>query len=237
MTRTVCLLRLSSRKQAKRDKEFKVQRATIQTWLDKEGISVAPEDWRCEAAVSGKTRHRPVLETILDEIERKEVGRVVCSDYTRAGRSGFRTNVMIEDVLDLGAEIVFVLDGLRLTARPRTKRQREMSPLTFVQFCTLAGLSLGAVAKLEIVGPSTAAACVNGYSRVGKNKWGRRPLSWPESADAEIRRQRAAGASALDIARSGLVVCSTSRGESRAVRSERTILKRLRELDKAAGRS
>lgn len=143
MTRPVVLLRCSTDNQ---DSDFKAQRESVLPWLATYGLTVAPEDWREEPDVSGARWKRPVLERILDEAGRGEITHVICADFDRAGRSGFRTCAMVETLVEVTRiTVVFVREGLIL--RP--------PEIEFKDKAYMAALGIGGMAKIDACSNAT----------------------------------------------------------------------------------
>lgn len=188
--RTVCLLRCSTRHQ---DLEFAAQRASVGDWCKRTGVEIAPEDYREEPATSGAKRVRPVLERIIAEAERGEVGRIVFADFDRAGRSGARTVAMVEDLVQyVGVEVVFVREGWTFNAEMAEEEDRS-DAISFDEMVVMLGRSIGGIAKLYAGSLATSAACIekNGVSVSARSgaAWGR-PQTQLSPADLEAARAR-----------------------------------------------
>jgi DNA invertase Pin-like site-specific DNA recombinase len=177
--RVVVLLRCSTSNQ---DLDFAAQRATVKEWLVRAGLDVRPDDWREEPAVSGARRRRPVLDRIIREADAGEITHVVCADFDRAGRSGFRTCAMVEDLVeDSGVTVVFVREGLVLSM-----------PLAFKDRAYMAAMSIGGMAKLEATGNASKAGVAVAKARgraVGAAPFGTRWDGHPATVDPVTRRR------------------------------------------------
>lgn len=185
MKRPLAHLRCSTDKQ---DTDFAAQRASILAYAQAEGLTIAPEDWHEEVAVSGACRVRPVLERIKDACEREEVSHILYADFDRCGRSGFRTCATVEDLVeDYKVTVVFARERLVLK-----------DPIEFRDRAIMAALSIGGMAKLESVSLSTSASAVSDKSGVtvsvrhGK-RWGRPGAFFAPQVYAEIQAARAKG--------------------------------------------
>lgn len=197
MKRPIVLLRCSTDLQ---DAEFAGQRADVERYLGEHGLTVAPEDWRPEIAVSGACRSRPVLERIIDEAERGEVSHILCADFERAGRSGSRTCVMVEDLVDdYGVTVVFVRERWTLT-----------KPLTFDNKVLMLAKSIGGMAKLDSGSRATKAAFhqVAGVrvSRRNGKRVGSPGYEWSKELNDELLALDKRGMTSVQIAESGITV-------------------------------
>ena len=220
--RPIVLLRCSTEHQ---DAEFTSQRASIEPYLAKYALVVAEDDWRREIGVSGAALIRPELDRIRQEAEAGAISTLICANFDRAGRSGFHTAAMVEDLVeDHGVHVVFVQEGLDLK-----------KPLAFKDRAVMAALSIGGMAKLEMVSLSTSAAF--GRNAAGVTvalasglKVGNPSYRWEPEQDAALLALVRGKASPELIAATPELRLTVARGAKLSHPSAREMRRRLGEL-------
>lgn len=169
---------------------MQAQRADILAWAEANGVRIAPEDWRLEPDVSGKSKVRTELEKIVEECRADQVQRVVFADFQRAGRRGAATVLMLEELAEWGVDLVFVRTG----ALDLTTYEGRAWALIYAAMGLL---------KLEEVSRSTTSGMRAAKSRGAPV--GNPPLRWTEANDEQLLRCVRDGMKAEAIAKAQVV--------------------------------
>lgn len=104
-----CYLRCSTKTQ-----DTEAQKAAIQRYLAGNGITVPPNRWYIDEAVSGTTMERPAMTALNDSIFNGQVDAVILYDVARFARAFISGLNTLDRWQKAGVKLVFVSQGIEV---------------------------------------------------------------------------------------------------------------------------